>query len=229
VATVVLDVNETLLDLAALDALFGDLLGADADRRAADLRRLWFARVLHTSAVLTLLGDWHDLGAIGRSVLEDLAEQAGVTLAADAADRLGHALRTLPAHPDVPAGLRRLADAGARRVALTNGGRATAEVQLAAAGLAPLLDDVVSVEAVRRFKPHQDVYRRCAEAAGATAGEAVLVAAHDWDCAGALRAGWRAAFVARPGQGYSRLLPPPTWRAPDVDAAARLLVESGAA
>ena len=34
---------------------------------------------------------------------------------------------------------------------------------------------------------------------GVAASDLLLVAAHDWDVAGALRAGWAAAFVSRPG------------------------------
>jgi 2-haloacid dehalogenase len=44
---------------------------------------------------------------------------------------------------------------------------------------------------------------------GVSIGEVVLVAAHAWDTAGALAAGARAAFVARPGMVLSPLGPQP--------------------
>jgi len=40
-------------------------------------------------------------------------------------------------------------------------------------------------------------------------GDVHLVAAHAWDVAGALAAGCRAAFVARPGMVLSPISPPP--------------------
>jgi 2-haloacid dehalogenase len=50
-----------------------------------------------------------------------------------------------------------------------------------------------------------------ADALGVPVGQLRLVAAHGWDVAGALAAGCRAAFVARPGR-----LPDPVAPAPDL-------------
>jgi 2-haloacid dehalogenase len=50
-----------------------------------------------------------------------------------------------------------------------------------------------------------------ADALGVPVGQLWLVAAHGWDAAGALAAGCRAAFVARPGR-----LPDPIAPAPDL-------------
>jgi 2-haloacid dehalogenase len=58
----------------------------------------------------------------------------------------------------------------------------------------------LSVEAVRRFKPAAETYRMAAKELGVDIGDIRLVAAHDWDIAGALRAGCAAAFIARPGK-----------------------------
>ena len=40
---------------------------------------------------------------------------------------------------------------------------------------------------------------------GIAAEDAMLVAAHGWDIAGAKQAGWQAAFIARPGKVLYRL------------------------
>lgn len=211
-ATIVCDVNETLLDLAGLDEPFGVRFGD----RGGEVKRLWFARLLHTSGVLTQLGAWQDFGLVGRAVLVDVAERLALAITDDEAGDIVSGMRALPPHPDVAPGLQALREAGHRVVALTNSGQATAETQLAHAGLDGLLAAILSVEPVRRFKPDPAVYRHAAAALGAGSDELVMLAAHDWDCAGAMAVGWRAAFVARPGQGYNSLLQPPTWRAPDL-------------
>ena len=51
-----------------------------------------------------------------------------------------------------------------------------------------------------------------------------LVAAHSWDITGALSAGCRAAFVARPGMVLSPLGPRPDIVGPDLAAVAEQII-----
>ena len=60
---------------------------------------------------------------------------------------------------------------------------------------------------------------------GVEAGQLCLVAAHAWDVAGALRAGCRAAFVARPGMVLDPLAPEPDVVGSDLAEIAERLVE----
>jgi 2-haloacid dehalogenase len=55
------------------------------------------------------------------------------------------------------------------------------------------------MDTVQQFKPVTETYRMAARELGVATSDLRLVAAHDWDVAGALRAGWAAAFMARPG------------------------------
>jgi 2-haloacid dehalogenase len=54
--------------------------------------------------------------------------------------------------------------------------------------------------------------------------EVRLVAAHSWDISGALAAGCRAAFVARPGMVLSPLGPQPGITGPDLAAVAEQII-----
>ena len=65
------DVNETLLDLAALDAPFAELLGS------AELRPQWFAQMLQLAFVGGLTGRYVDFGTAQRAALSMVAERAG--------------------------------------------------------------------------------------------------------------------------------------------------------
>ena len=213
VTTVVFDVNETMLDLSGMASAFAEAVGDRGD----EVRRLWFARLVHTSTVVSTLGAQHDFGFIGRVVLRDLCERLGLDVDEDVVEGIVGRMRSLPAHPDVPAGLDALAAAGYRLVALTNSGQATAEAQLASAGIADRFESILSVDAVGRFKPDGAVYDHAREVAGVPAAELVMVACHDWDCAGAMRAGWRSVFVRRAGQAYLPLLQPATAEVADFD------------
>lgn len=197
--TIVFDVNETLLDLSALDPLFKRHLGDAA------LRRLWFAQVLQTSLLQTVLDDYRDFGVCAAAALDLLAARTGQALDGAARQAILDGLRTLPAHPEVPDALRRLGDAGFRLATLTNSSPDMVASQLAAAGIDGSFEAVLSVDRVRRFKPARAVYDMAARELGAPPADLWLVAAHNWDTTGAMAAGWHAAFVQRPGMALGPL------------------------
>jgi 2-haloacid dehalogenase len=190
---VVFDVNETLLSLAALDPHFERAFGD------ASVRQQWFAQVLQSALVVTVIDRYVDFGAIGAAALEMTAARRSVPLSASDRTAILGGMLTLPPHPKVPESLARLRATGLSLATLTNSTAAVVETQLTNAGLIDSFDQVLSVDAVRQFKPAIETYRMAAREIGVEASELRLVAAHDWDVAGALRAGWAAAFVARPG------------------------------
>jgi len=200
---IVFDVNETLLDLGVMREPFAEAVGDDGALHE------WFARMLHLSLVATLTGLDRDFAQVGRAALRAIAERHGRQLDQTVEDRLLGMVRELPAHPEVPAAIHRLRSAGFRTSALTNSAAAVANAQLAHAGLDDLLDPVLSVDAVGRFKPAPEVYLMASERLDVAPAALRLVAAHDWDVIGAIRAGWAAAFVARPGQTWAPLTDPP--------------------
>jgi 2-haloacid dehalogenase len=70
------------------------------------------------------------------------------------------------------------------------------------AGLAPLVQAVLSVEDVKHWKPHAAAYQYAERKLELRADQLALVAAHAWDVQGAKRAGWRAAWVSRLEKRY---------------------------
>ena len=197
------DVNETLLDLSALDPHFRRAFGSAA------VRRQWFNQVLQSALALTLIEAYVDFGAIAADALEMVAERQGLAISAGDRVAILSGMRTLPSHPEVPAALARLQGAGRRLATLTNSTQEVAEAQLRHAGLHPYFEQILSVEAVRRFKPAAETYRFAAAQLGVPLDQVCLIAAHDWDVAGALQAGCKAAFVARPGMVLGTLAPRP--------------------
>jgi 2-haloacid dehalogenase len=214
------DVNETLLDLSALDEPFADALGDAA------LRPQWFALMLQVSFVGGVTGDYVDFGSAQRAALAMLAERQGIDLGADDVTALVDRMSSLPAYPEVAGALEQLRDTPLQVVALTNSVQAVAEAQLTASGIRPLFDQVLSADGVRRLKPAREPYAAVAEACGTSLGEVRLVAAHWWDIAGALSAGCKAAFVARPGAVLSPVSPRPDIVEPDVAAVVRRILET---
>jgi 2-haloacid dehalogenase len=214
----VFDVNETLLDLGALDPHFEQVFGD------AGVRRSWFLQVLQSAFVATITGAYSDFGAIGGAALDMTAEREGVRISAEDRRAILGGMRELPPHPEVPEALDGLRDAGLRLAALTNNTAEVAEAQLSNAGLSDRFEKILSADAVRRLKPAPEPYRAAAEALGVEASQVRLVAAHAWDVAGAMRAGCDAAFVARPGMVLDPLAEPPNVVGTDLSEVAASII-----
>jgi 2-haloacid dehalogenase len=199
------DVNETLLDLSSLDDAFEDLLGSAA------LRGQWFAQMLQLSFVGGLTGEYVDFTTAQHAALRMLAERHGRTVTTDEAIAVVNRMSALPAHPEVSGALRRLRSTSLTLVALTNSLEGVAEAQLTNAGIREHFDGVVSADTVKRLKPAPEPYLAVARAFDVDTADVRLVAAHAWDVSGALAAGCKAAFVARPG-----MVPSPLGAQPDI-------------
>jgi 2-haloacid dehalogenase len=183
----VFDVNETLLDMAALDPLFERAFGD------ASVRKLWFNQMLQSAFVATITDAYTTFGEAAGAALMMTEEQLGVeVLEADRQEILGG----LPPHPEVPDSLDRLREAGFRPATLTNSTKEVAEAQIENARLADRFERILSADTAKRLKPAPAPYRMAARALEIPERGMRLAAVHAWDVAGALRAGC-AAFVAR--------------------------------
>lgn len=213
------DVNETLLDLTSMKRSVASALGG-----RDDLLSLWFTTMLQYSLVSSAGGQYEDFGVIGAATLRMVARNNGIDLDESDAKNAIMPIRSLPPHPDVRDGLERIKAAGYRMVTLTNSSNGGVEAQMHNAGLTDMFETRLSVEDVQMYKPHQHVYAWAARRLGLEPRECMLVAAHGWDIAGALWAGWRGAFLARPGAQLYPLAPKPEIDVPDLGAAADRLI-----
>jgi 2-haloacid dehalogenase len=206
------DVNETLLDLSLLDERFG----------SEALRRRWFAQMLQLAFVGGLTGRYVDFGTAQRAALE--------MLGADVDPEVVDAMRSLPPHPDAAPALDRLRAVGLPLAALTNSTLDVAREQLRNADLDDRFEAILSADQVKALKPRPEPYALVARTFGVELADVRLVAAHSWDVAGALAAGCKAAFVARPGQPLSPLEPQPDIVGSDLEeVAAQILTPPGSA
>ncbi|MFI9605137.1 haloacid dehalogenase type II [Streptomyces sp. NPDC052043] len=217
---VVFDVNETLLDLDVLHPTFHRIFNDPA------AMRLWFANLITYSEALTLSGVYVPFTDIGGAVLRMLAATRGITISGADSAELTDRFATMPAHPEVPAALRRLHDHGFRLFTLTDNTLEISERQLEGAGLIDLFERRFSVDAtVRRHKPAPEAYHSVAGALEVEPGDICLIACHVWDTIGAAAAGWQAALVLREGNAPLDVGPQPHYVGLDLDAIADQLID----
>lgn len=215
----IFDVNETLLDVAALDPLFVRLFGNPL------ARPLWFTRLLKEAFAASMTANYTDFGTLALYALDSVAAILDRELTDDERDDVMQGVLSLPPHSDAPEALDMLRTAGFRLATLTNSAPAALESQLDSAGLIDFFDALISAHPSQRFKPTSDPYHFASSVLRTPMGDLLLVAAHDWDVAGALRAGCQAAFVARNGASVAPSLPSPDIVGDDLIEVAAQLIE----
>ncbi len=190
----VFDVNETLLDVAALDPLFVRLFG-DSSARVE-----WFLTLEEGWMTATIVERFQPFAKLAQAALVMVGQRRGIEVSEAQCEELVEGMKRLPAHPEVRPTLEQLRGAGFHLAALSNGSLRALRQQLESAGLGDSFDAILSVEETQRYKPAPEPYRMAAECIGIEQEQMMMVAAHAWDITGAAAVGCRTAFIARPGK-----------------------------
>lgn len=193
----VFDAYGTLLDVDAAMRAHAGRLGPDWQRISQE----WRTKHVEYTWVRSLARPalHRDFWQLARDSLAVVAARHGIGDAALLEDVL-RSYRRLDAFPEVPDMLRGLKAKGFMRAILSNGEPAMLAEAVQAAGVADLLDDVLSVEAVGVYKPDPRVYRLATERFGVSASEIAFFSSNPWDAFGARSFGFRVFWVNRAGQ-----------------------------
>ena len=188
------DAYGTLFDVHAAINRHREAVGDDADALSA----LWRAKQLEYSWVRTLMGRYTDFWSITQDALDyALARFPSVDIALK--PTLLDAYWRLEAYPDVLPTLTKLRIMGQTVAIFTNGTREMAEAAASASAVLPLIDMVVSVEDICRYKTAPDVYENLCKRLDMKPSEVCLVSSNRWDIAGGAAYGLRTIWVNRTG------------------------------
>jgi 2-haloacid dehalogenase len=214
-AVVAFDVIETLMSLEPLRARLTDI------GQPPGLLEAWYTRTLRDGMALSATGDYVPFSEVAEAALRGLTHY---TVSDEQVSLVMAGFAELPAFPDAAPALTQLTDAGLRVACLTNGSAFLASSFVNRTGLGSLVDRVISVEEVYRWKPAGVVYLYAASVLDVPAERLALVAAHDWDCHGAKRAGLTTGWVSRKSGGFGAPFAAPDVTGEDLtEVAARLL------
>ncbi|HSW74695.1 MAG TPA: haloacid dehalogenase type II [Candidatus Saccharimonadales bacterium] len=216
----IFDVNETLLDLAALDPEFERIFGN------AGVRREWFAQFIQSAFVTIITDTYQPFGKIGSAAFDMIAKAHGVSVGENDKMAILGKVAQLPPHPEVRAALAKLKEHGFQMATLTNSTYEVAEKQLQNAGISQYFDKILSVDAIQKLKPAKETYEMAAKEFNVQTSGLCLIAAHAWDISGALNAGCSAAFVSRNGMVLDPLSPVPAIVGPTLIQIADQLIAS---
>jgi 2-haloacid dehalogenase len=188
----VFDAYGTLFDVHAAIARHRNAAGPEADR----FSEIWRTKQLEYAWMLSAAGHYVDFWTLTERALDHaFARCPAVDRSLRAA--LLDAYFKLDAFPDARAALAALKAKGLRTAILSNGNPRMLEAAVAAANVGADLDAVLSVDAIRTYKPRREVYRLVTDAFSLQPVEVAFVSSNRWDVMGAAAFGFRCVWVNR--------------------------------
>jgi len=193
-AAYVFDAYGTLFDVHAAVRKQAERIGPGAQR----LSEVWRAKQLEYSWVRTLMGAYRDFWALTEQSLDFALAAAGITDPSLRADLLA-AYWTLDCYPEVPRTLKALKASGARLAILSNGSPDMLAAAVKSAALENVIDEIFSVDPVRRFKTDPAVYDLVTTGWRLYPDAVSFQSSNRWDIAGATKFGFRTVWLNRYG------------------------------
>jgi len=200
----VFDAYGTLFDVHAAVRRHAESAGPDGQL----LSEIWRAKQLEYSWTRTLMGAYLDFWQLTEQAL-DFALRKVTSVDPAIRQPLLDAYWRLDCYPEVPAVLRELKAGGGRIAILSNGSPAMLESAVRSAGLDLVVDEIFSVDQVKRFKTDPSAYDMVATAWRLYPGKISFQSSNRWDAAGAKKFGFRTVWVNRHGQPDEYLDYPP--------------------
>jgi 2-haloacid dehalogenase len=191
---IALDVYGTIVDPYRMAEHLRPFAGERADRFAD----LWREKQLEYSFRRALMNMYEPFSTCTRQALAFAAQTMQVDLTPEDQADLMERYKGLPAFPEAETALRKLRDSGTALVAFSNGQETAVSEVLRRAGLLDMFNAIVSVDAVKSFKPAPSVYRLLIDRLERPAARVWLVSSNSFDVIGAKACGLHAAWIRRP-------------------------------
>lgn len=192
---VLFDAYGTLFDVYSVGLLAEQLFPGQGDK----LSQLWRDKQIDYTRLLTLSGRYRPFWDVTRDGLRYAALRLGLELTPQAEDRLMNQYRHLSAFPENAGVLAELKKRRIRAGILSNGDPDMLAVAIKSAGFDGLLDPVLSVHGVQRFKTDPAAYALGPQALSLPASEILFVSSNGWDAIGATWFGFTTLWVNRAG------------------------------
>lgn len=217
ITTCVFDAYGTLFDVAAAarQAAAEPEFSAIKDSWPS-LAEHWRLKQLQYTWLRAIAGAHEDFWVVTQEGLDWALEKCGHMGDPALRERLLALYWELQSYPEVPQMLHRLKDAGLNTAILSNGSSDMLAGAVKSAGIADVLDDTLSVDAVGVFKPDARVYDLVSKRFGCAKNEVLFVSSNGWDVGCATGYGFETVWVNRAGDPVDRLPWQPKHTLPDL-------------
>jgi 2-haloacid dehalogenase len=190
----VFDAYGTLFDVHSAVSRFRDEIGEHAEQ----ISEMWRVKQLEYTWTRTLMGEYRDFRALTADALDYAAARFGGIFPA-LREKLLAAYKRLDGYPDAAPALRALKERGAQTAILSNGTPEMLGSAVESAGLAGLIDRILSVDSVHKFKTASEAYQLVDDVFGMPRNAVSFQSSNRWDIAGATKFGFRTVWINRAG------------------------------
>jgi len=190
----VFDGYGTLFDVHAAVRRHADEVGPEGQLLSA----LWRAKQLEYSWMLTMMGRYRDFWSLTEEALDYAFARVPQANPATRTALLD-AYHNCDVHTDVPEVLKQLKMRGAKIAILSNGTPKMLDAACRSAGIEDSIDEIISVEEVRVYKPDPRVYDLVTTRFRCFPEAVSFQSSNRWDAAGATAFGFRSVWVNRNG------------------------------
>lgn len=191
----VFDAYGTLFDVNSAAESIQDELGP----QWSSIADQWRSKQLQYTWLRGLSGNYVDLWQVTGDALT-FALRAHNLATPDIHARLMNLYLTLKPYPEVVPTLSGLKQRGLALAILSNGSPRMLSAAVNGAGIATMIDEVISVDRVRTFKPHPSVYQLAPQLLGINANEICFISSNAWDAYSAKAYGFRVLWCNRSKQ-----------------------------
>lgn len=196
----VYDAYGTLFDVHSAVGKHKERLGEKADSVSA----MWRTKQLEYTWLRTLMETYTDFWQVTGDALEYAFDAHDINDSELQYDLLDAYLQ-LECYPEVKETLGRLQRCGAKNVILSNGSPMMLEAAVQNSGIGEWVDDILSVDPLKMYKPSPQVYQIAVDHLHVQAHEISFQSSNAWDVAGAAHYGFQVAWINRFGQRRERL------------------------
>jgi 2-haloacid dehalogenase len=219
---ILFDVYETMMDMGNVERRINAL--TDSIRGYT----IWLEIFMEYCFVDNCTVQFNDYNSIARAALTMTGKKLDRKISNDDADHVLEILKQLPVKEGVQEGLSLLRDQDFRIAALTNASEKGVCERMERTGLISYFEAVLSAEAVRKYKPCNEVYEWAAKKLNVDKQDVMMVTAHGWDVAGAANVGMQTAYLKQSREMLYPLAPKPQLIVKDlVDLAQQLEKNKG--
>lgn len=206
---ILFDAYGTLFDVYSVGLLAEQLFPGQGQALAILWRdkQIEYTRLVTTSSHGAHYQPFWDLTRAG---LRFACKRLGLDLSTEREQQLMNQYRHLSAFPENRAVLADLKARGVATGILSNGDPEMLAVAVRSAGLADLLDHVLSVDSLRKYKTHPDAYALGPRATGLPVQQIGFVSCNGWDALAATWYGYQTLWVNRYQMPFEELGTPPT-------------------
>ena len=193
--------------------------------QGVDMSNLWRQKQLEYTWLRSLMNRYVSFEKATEDALRFTCNQLGLPLDDETHQRLADAYLEINPYEDTPVALRKLKDEGIPLGIISNGSHRSIEEVVTNSEMNWAFEELISVEDVQVFKPHESVYSLAEKKMGCSREDILFISSNAWDASAASYFGFPVCWINRKNGAFDELDARPKHMVNDLNEMADWLLE----